>query len=425
LGDEVNHDLANYNGTGGKDQWVTTAPVGSFVATGYGLYDMAGNVLECCADRYDENYYKESSEHNPSGSSQGNLKVLRGGSWFENPDVMRCAHRNRNGPRDRSSIVGFRCVMNVQTNYNTVPRVTEAEAEIVPIIFDSLSATHLKREPIAIIVIVRGTVYIKSKASNQWLKEGLNRKLSEGDSIKTGKNSSVTLLYYNGTELQLGPNKSHAIIHLRTASSRFYPLLAWLLNQETPLPFGARRGIDDPPVLIYPRYGKVLSDRPVFAFLASAPGIQYSIELYNANDSLVWKTIQQDTLVNYPADSSKLVENTTYQVEIRRNHINSAEDYGSFSVASTQEKAIIMALHNEIRATYASSNPDAVTSDIIYAASLMQREFFTDALLILQQALKKQPNNQTINNMMAQIYDQAGRSTKDRSFSLIKASKNT
>jgi len=41
-GDEISHDEANYAGTGGKDQWEHTAPVGSFAANGYGLFDMAG-----------------------------------------------------------------------------------------------------------------------------------------------------------------------------------------------------------------------------------------------------------------------------------------------------------------------------------------------------------------------------------------------
>ena len=40
-------DYANYVGTGGRDKWdESTAPVGSFKPSGYGLFDMAGNVWE-------------------------------------------------------------------------------------------------------------------------------------------------------------------------------------------------------------------------------------------------------------------------------------------------------------------------------------------------------------------------------------------
>ena len=49
-GDDITHDDANYSGTGGKDEWQYSAPVGSFEPNGYGLYDMAGNVRPWCSD---------------------------------------------------------------------------------------------------------------------------------------------------------------------------------------------------------------------------------------------------------------------------------------------------------------------------------------------------------------------------------------
>lgn len=92
------------------DGYKYTAPVGSFIPNGYGLYDMAGNAVEWCADRYDEYYYAKSPKRNPAGPDSGVSRIIRGGGWFDLPYFIRSAGRTNKNPLDMDSRIGFRCV---------------------------------------------------------------------------------------------------------------------------------------------------------------------------------------------------------------------------------------------------------------------------------------------------------------------------
>ena len=112
-GNKASHEFANYGKdeccegfVSGKDQWLYTAPVGSFAPNGFGLKDMHSNVWEWVADWYGD--YSAQLAINSKGASKGTHRVLRGGSWNSTPRYVRSAFRSLNTPVLRFSNTGFR-----------------------------------------------------------------------------------------------------------------------------------------------------------------------------------------------------------------------------------------------------------------------------------------------------------------------------
>jgi formylglycine-generating enzyme required for sulfatase activity len=75
----------------------------------YGLYHMAGNAYEWVQDWYGTNYYEVSLDRNPQGPTQGQFKVLRGGSWSDLPKYLLTYGRFKLLPDTKNSYTGFRC----------------------------------------------------------------------------------------------------------------------------------------------------------------------------------------------------------------------------------------------------------------------------------------------------------------------------
>ncbi len=97
---------------GNEDGWYATCPVDEYEANGLGLYNTTGNVWEWCSDWFDV-FHDPAPPVNPAGPPDGDLKVLKGGSFLCHESYClryRTAARMALTPDSATSNTGFRCV---------------------------------------------------------------------------------------------------------------------------------------------------------------------------------------------------------------------------------------------------------------------------------------------------------------------------
>lgn len=106
-GETIHSGQANFGKTHKK-----TLPVGSFPPNEFGLYDMHGNVWEWTQDCWHQNYQNAPGDGSAWLEANGgdcDRRVVRGGSWFNDPQYLRSANRVRLNSVDADNVgLGFR-----------------------------------------------------------------------------------------------------------------------------------------------------------------------------------------------------------------------------------------------------------------------------------------------------------------------------
>ena len=115
-GADIGRNRANCNSCGSRWDFESTAPVGSFEANSFGLYNVHGNVWEWTQDCWNRSYDGapddgsawESGEDRSALDGGCSSRVLRGGSWYDNPGNLRAALRIEYFSGSRFFYLGFR-----------------------------------------------------------------------------------------------------------------------------------------------------------------------------------------------------------------------------------------------------------------------------------------------------------------------------
>ena len=114
-GNEIGRGNANCNGCGSRWDNREAAPVGSFSPNAFGLYDMHGNVAEWVEDCGNNDYHGAPQDGSAWTTGQCDMRVLRGGSWLNEPRIIASASRISSVHTIAYQHLGFRMARTLAT----------------------------------------------------------------------------------------------------------------------------------------------------------------------------------------------------------------------------------------------------------------------------------------------------------------------
>ncbi|MFA0750736.1 MAG: hypothetical protein SLRJCFUN_001139 [Candidatus Fervidibacter sp.] len=272
----------------------------------------------------------------------------------------------------------------------------------------------LAKEPVGVLVEVKGSVQVRRHQSRQWLPAQINLPLYPGDTVRVGHESLAVLWFADGTMRRLKAGSRWTVPQPPAPRPSMWQEL-WaslrqrfrLTSEQTLNTVAAARTLTLPlkgVTILFPRNSRILSDRPVLDWqpVPKAQGYRITIGLFDRNPP-TWETVVERPPLRYPDDAPPLVPGKVYVWRVEA--IGVAEsDTAWFVVVPPAEARDLRFTLQRLRERV--SHPDAYAA--IAAEFLESRKCYSDAIRLIWQTVGRSPQNPAVQIALAQLYHLVG-----------------
>lgn len=279
--------------------------------------------------------------------------------------------------------------------------------------------------PQAVLMACSGPVTVV-RAGGETVKGTFGLPLHPGDEVKTGADASAEILFEAGNSLQIGANSSIKVKGQRAAepqpaeekvekSFEVVQNFLKLKNSEgTSVVMGLRSGNKEQDLAaVSPSQTKVIDPHPTFVWEISDPSTELRLTIYNDKGVYWQKDVSGVTSFVYPPDAPALEPGVEYSWTLettdplefppRRTQAAFFEVISPSSVADLQET---------LDAVDADTKLSKTSSHVIKASVYFNHGLIEDAIAETKSALKDDPDNASLQSILARLYAESGR-TRD------------
>ena len=283
--------------------------------------------------------------------------------------------------------------------------------------------------PLAVLMSVTGDVTVV-RAGGSSVAGSFGMPLENGDEVRTGAGATAEILFDGGNLIAIGANSSTVVkgmkktpeqaqgaVGVQTASlneknfDQVQNFLKLKDSQGTSSLVGLRSGSDaDELEATSPVETKIRAERPMFAWRASEDAGEVQVRLYNDSGEIWSHDISSGHACEYPQDAPKLTAGVTYSWTVETTDplvippLRSRAAY--FEVMTAQESEEVDASLQKIDAQESGKQ---TTYHVVRASVFFSYGLMDEAINETMTALKTDPDNPTLQSILARLYAEVGR----------------